>query len=48
MVEMRYEDYERARGKFQKTDIAERVISSKSEPCFVVRFVLNVIPWFTD
>ena len=30
IVEMRYEDYERARGKYQKTDIAERVISSKS------------------
>jgi len=32
IVEMRYEDYERARGKFQKTDIAERVISSELEP----------------
>ena len=32
IVEMRYEDYERARGKFQKTDIAERVIASKLVP----------------
>ena len=31
IVEMRYEEYERARGKFQKTDIAERVISSELE-----------------
>jgi hypothetical protein len=28
VVEMYYEDYERTDGKFQKTDIAEKVISS--------------------